>query len=96
MSTELIISESFEVTPAITEATQEFNTYLKAFIFENIDQFMDRNIDETCKNINTFTEVATSQFMHEVTSLTGFHIANSINGNNSSINEAVVTMNNYL
>lgn len=95
MSTELIISESFEVTPAITEATQEFNTYLKAFIFENIDQFMDRNVDETCKNINTFTEVATSQFMHEVTSLTGFHIANSLNGQ-SSINETVVTMNNYL
>jgi len=44
---------------------------LKNFTLEHPEEFLGENTEETYKNIRLFSEVATSQFMTELTHLCG-------------------------
>jgi hypothetical protein len=87
-----IINESIECAPGLVEALDEFKTYIKSFVFENIDQFMDSNVEETVKNIHVFSETAAVQFLHEMTSLMGFNLSKEA----EQIEENTVTVGNYI
>ena len=57
---------------AIMEAEMaigEFPKILKNFIMEHPQEFIAENLDETKKNIRVFSEVATAQFITEVTNM---------------------------
>jgi len=57
---------------AVNEAEMaigEFPKVLKAFILEHPTEFVAENLEETRKNIRIFTEVATAQFVTEITNM---------------------------
>lgn len=69
--TKNLISENEElITEAIGEAT-EFSKVLKVFALEHPEEFLGENTEETYKNVRLFSEVATAQFMTEVTNVYG-------------------------
>ena len=58
----------------------EFQKDLKAFIINNPEEFIGESVEETYKNMRVFSEVATAQYVSEISSLYG-----------GSIQEEVVT-----
>ena len=48
-------------------ATQDYGKSLKAFVLENITEFIGQTLEETYKNIRLFSEVATMTFINEAT-----------------------------
>ena len=57
----------------ITEANQailEFSDFLKAYILENIEEFVGSSLKETVADISVFTMAATNQFITEVSTIT--------------------------
>lgn len=73
-----VLEENQEVVLETEEAISHFPKVLKSFILNNPKEFLAENIEETYKNIRVFTEVATSQFIQEVTTLYGNAISESI------------------
>jgi hypothetical protein len=76
----------------ITEAVQdtaEFNKLLKVFVLDHQEEFLGENTETTYKNIRIFSEVATAQFMTEVTNIYG-------NDLSDPIQEAQQTIGDYL
>jgi hypothetical protein len=63
-----VLSENEELVEATMGAAVEFKETLKNFVLANPGEFLGENIAETIKNINVFTEAATAQYIHEVTS----------------------------
>ncbi|MDD4081869.1 MAG: hypothetical protein PHD05_00645 [Sphaerochaetaceae bacterium] len=59
------------------DQVQSFPKTLKSFILSNQDEFIGESVEDTYKNVRVFAEVATSQFVHEMTTLTGSLIAES-------------------
>lgn len=49
----------------------DFQKDLKAFVLNNPVEFIGENTEDTFKNIRVFAEVATSQFVSEVSNLYG-------------------------
>lgn len=52
-------------------ALEDFRKVMKAFVLANTTEFLGETLDETKKNIKVFSEVATSQFITEITSICG-------------------------
>ena len=69
--TQKLISENEELIIEATEAANDFSKVLKQFTLEHPEEFIGENTEETYKNVRLFSEVATSQFMTEVTHLCG-------------------------
>lgn len=58
----------------ITEAAaqvDEFSKVLKGFVIEHPEEFLGENTEETYKNVRLFAEIATAQYMTEITTLYG-------------------------
>ena len=56
----------------LTEAEQKISDFpkvLKSFILANPNEFLAENTDQTQKNIKTFTEVATAQYIQELSTV---------------------------
>lgn len=56
----------------ISEAEQmvsDFNKVIKSFVIAHPNEFIAESIDQIVKNIKVFTEVATCQYMCEVSSM---------------------------
>jgi len=54
------------------EAEQDINDFgktMKSFILANPTEFLAENIEQTKKNIRVFTEVATAQYITEVSNI---------------------------
>ena len=51
------------------EAVSQFPNYLKSFVMAHPDEFISESREETAKKISVFSEVATAQFMKEMTSI---------------------------
>ena len=74
----------------ITEATNEaaqFNTILKAFVIDHPEEFLAENLEETYKNIRVFSEVATSQYLCEITNLYGSNAVDPIQEQEEKIDD---------
>lgn len=59
----------------ISENVYMFGEYLKQFIAENAEEFIEPTIEDTRKNIRVFSEVATAQYIKEQVGLYGTSIA---------------------
>ncbi|MFW6246968.1 MAG: hypothetical protein ACOC22_02200 [bacterium] len=57
-----------EVIKEAEEKTNQFRAFLKEFVLNNPKEFLAESLNETKKNIRTFSEVATAQFLAEVSS----------------------------
>ena len=56
----------------LTEAEAKINDFpkvLKSFILANPNEFIAENVDQMRKNIKTFTEVATAQYVQELSTV---------------------------
>lgn len=87
-SEELFESEVGQV--ALYEANQaimDFPKVLKAFVMANPQEFIVESIEETFKNIRVFSEVATQQFITEVTSMKAADLANIQIQNESNLSD---------
>lgn len=71
----LFLENNAELVDRITENVDMFGDYLKNFIVENADEFIESNVEDTRKNIRVFSEVAISQFIKEQTGIYGMGIA---------------------
>jgi len=65
------LTENVEMLNEAEAAVGQFPTVLKQFVIEHPQEFIAESLDETFKNIRVFSEVATSQFITEVTSMYG-------------------------
>jgi hypothetical protein len=52
----------------------DFQKNIKAFILNNSSEFIGENIDDTYKNMRVFAEVASSQYVAEISNLYGSSI----------------------
>lgn len=63
------MTENEKVLEEAGEKIDDFNKVVKSFILSNPKEFLAENLDQTKKNIRVFTEVATAQYAHEVSSM---------------------------
>ena len=62
-----ILSENDDLIAETSEAVYNFGKTLKAFVLANEQEFLGENLEETFKNIRVFSEVATAQYITEIT-----------------------------
>jgi hypothetical protein len=58
----------------LTEAIvtiSDFSKEMKKFIFQNPTEFIGESVEDTFKNIRVFSEVATAQYVAEVSNICG-------------------------
>ncbi len=67
---EVLIANEELITEAAAQA-DEFSKVIKGFVIEHPEEFLGENTEETYKNIRLFAEVATAQYMTEITTLYG-------------------------
>ena len=63
------LKDNQEMVQEAEASLGEFPKVLKAFILEHPTEFIDSTLEETKKNIRVFTEIATAQFITEVTTM---------------------------
>ncbi len=66
-----VLSENVELIAEATESVHNFSKVLKAFTINNPTEFIGESLDETFKNIRVFSEVATAQYLAEVSDIAG-------------------------
>ena len=50
-------------------AVNDFQKDMKSFIINNPQEFIGENVDETYKNMRVFSEVATAQYVSEISNI---------------------------
>jgi hypothetical protein len=75
-----IIEKHEDVIVEAMSLVNDFQKEIKAFIINNPEEFIAETVEETYKNMRVFAEVATSQYVTEVSNIYG-----------STIQEQVVT-----
>ncbi len=66
-----VLEENKEIIAEATESAYNFSKILKSFVLSNPEEFMGESIDETFKNVRVFSEVATAQYMTEISEIAG-------------------------
>ena len=61
-----ILTENQVLVEAAVQDLDGWYGTLTNFIQEHIDEFLDANLEETAKNIYTFSSFATSQYLSEI------------------------------
>jgi len=69
------VEDNGDVIGEAVAKLDNFNHYLKAYAIANPDEFIGENLDQTIKNIEVFSEVATAQYMKELTETIGHDVA---------------------
>ena len=69
-----LLNENEEIIAETTESVHNFSKILKSFVINNPSEFIGENLDETFKNIRVFAEVATAQYITEVTNMVNDNI----------------------
>ena len=85
--TKKLISENEEIIVEAVEQANEFSKVLKSFALDHSEEFLGENIEETYKNVRLFSEVATAQFMTEITNLYGSVVTETEEVKESGIDE---------
>ena len=70
-----LVENNQEAIQAISESVNDFGEYLKYFIAENAEEFIEPTVEDTQKNIRVFSEVAIAQYIKEQTGIYGNEIA---------------------
>jgi len=63
------MKENEEIFNETEEKIDNFSRTLKSFIIANPKEFIAENVDQMKKNIRVFAEVATAQYIHEVSTM---------------------------
>ncbi len=74
LENESVVSMLEENTDLLEEANASFDDWygvMVDFVMENIEDFLDENLEETSKNVYTFATFATSQYLSEVSHVYG-------------------------
>jgi hypothetical protein len=66
--TELVEKHEEVIVEAMT-AVNDFQKDIKSFIINNPVEFIGENVDETYKNMRVFAEVATAQYVSEISNI---------------------------
>ncbi len=66
-----VLSENEEIIAEADALVSDFKDVIKNFVLSNPTEFIGENIDQTVKNIRVFSEVATAQYITEVTDQAG-------------------------
>lgn len=72
--TKQILAENADSINSATAAMNNFYGVLNNYITENISEFLDENLEETSKNIYTFSAYATKQMLTELSTIYGNQI----------------------
>lgn len=68
--TELVEKHEDVIVEAMT-LVNDFQKDMKAFVLNNPEEFLGEDTKETYKNVRVFTEVATAQYVAEISNLYG-------------------------
>jgi hypothetical protein len=63
------MTENTELLTEAETAVEELPKILKSFVLANPTEFIGESLDQTKKNIKVFTEVATCQYIQELSSV---------------------------
>lgn len=61
----VFVENNAELIEEAVASTHDYNKTLKAFVLENVEEFIGATLEETYKNIRLFSEVATMTFINE-------------------------------
>ena len=64
--TRAMLHENKDLVLEAAGATQQFYGVLQNYIAENLTEFLDEDLEQTAKNIYTFSTYATKQFLNEI------------------------------
>ena len=70
------LKENENVINEAEQMVDNFSKVLKSFVIAHPNEFIAESIDQTKKNIKVFSEVATCQYMSEVSSLLSPYFVN--------------------
>lgn len=73
------IHEHQDVFLEAEELVQDFSKVIKSFILSNPSEFLAESVEQMQKNIRVFTEVATAQYIQEISSMAGNVISERYN-----------------
>ena len=66
-----MLSEHEELLQEANASFDEFYDIMAKFVAENIEEFLDENLEETSKNVYTFATFATAQYLSELSTMYG-------------------------
>jgi len=66
---ELFVESNQELITETTESVEQFKEVLAEYVVNNPTIFVEEDMEDMKKNIRLFSEVATEQFMHEITTV---------------------------
>lgn len=66
-----LLQENQEIVNEANDCLTKFYYDLNNYIVENITEFLDENLEETSKNIYTFSAYASKQFLTEMSTVYG-------------------------
>ena len=69
-----VLSENEQIIEEAADSVHNFNKVLKSFVLANPEEFIGESLDETFKNIRVFAEVATSQYLTEMSELSSSNL----------------------
>lgn len=72
--TKSLLRENKDIVLEAAGQAQAFYGILQNYIAENLTEFLDENLEETAKNIYTFSTYATRQFLNEISAVYGRQI----------------------
>ena len=69
--TRSLLQENKELVVEASNVMGQFYGILQNYIAENLVEFLDENLEETAKNIYTFSTYATKQMLNEISAVYG-------------------------
>ena len=72
--TQSLLQENVGLVQEASNALSNFYGVLNNYIAENLVEFLDENLEETAKNIYTFSAYATKQMLTEISTIYGKHV----------------------
>lgn len=75
--------ENEELLSEAEQKIDDFGKVIKSFVLANPNEFVAESVDQMKKNIRVFTEVATSQYITEISSM----LAEQLNVSEESVEE---------
>lgn len=64
-----VMTENNDLLVEVEQKVEDFPKILKSYILANPVEFMAESKEQTMKNIKTFTEVATAQYIQELSTV---------------------------
>ena len=91
---QVFYEENVDIFNDMDAICEDFKTdYIVQFVMENLDYFIESDLDTTFKNIAVFTEAATEHFMNELNEMI---IPELVDADSDELSESETGFNDYL